>query len=309
MSAGGPSRTLLEPFDGCSFGDAVVLRLLAGVHHLVLSGLAPSLAAHYPSVGGTPGRTLGVDFLDVLEAHQVELAESLTRPVQTNEVGRSVALLCGYLALGRQGLPLRVLEVGASAGLNLWFDRYRYETDGGAVGPASSPLRFRNPFVGTAPDLAAMPVVAHRRGCDPNPIAVGEASGQLRLRSLVWPDQADRRARLDHAIECIAAEPMAVDTEGGLTWCERNLAETAEGQLSVVVHSIVLQYMDPIERRRFVRLIEEAGARATPRSPFAWLRMEPAGDLAETRLTTWPGGTTRVVATSGYHGPPVRAIR
>ncbi|MEZ5203589.1 MAG: hypothetical protein R2701_04150 [Acidimicrobiales bacterium] len=38
---------------------------------------------------------------------------------------------------------------------------------------------------------------------------------------------------------------------------------------------------------------------------MAWLRLEPGGDQADLRLTTWPGGGTLLLATSAYHGPPV----
>ncbi|MCB0978391.1 MAG: DUF2332 domain-containing protein [Acidimicrobiales bacterium] len=306
LAKGGPCCRLLLPYAGSSFGDAVVLRFLAGVHALVLTGRAPRLALHYPSAGGSPGPSLESDFRAVVESHEAELAESLLRPVQTNEVGRCVPLLCGYLVLGESGMPLRVLEVGASAGLNLWFDHYRYEAAGLSVGPASSPLRFEEPFTGSPPAMDVMPTVAVRRGCDLDPIDPGTEAGVTRLRSLVWPDQTDRRLRLDAAIDCIRGEPPVVDAADALEWTGRHLAEAAEGLRTVVVHSIVLQYMPLDVRRRFVETVEDAGARATDDAPLAWLRMEPAGDVAETRMTTWPGGTNRVVATSGYHGPPVR---
>ncbi|MCB1040214.1 MAG: DUF2332 family protein, partial [Acidimicrobiales bacterium] len=74
--------------------------------------------------------------------HRARLAADLRSNVQTNEVGRSATLLGGFLEVGRGGLPLRVLEVGASAGLNLRFDRYRYVAAGRSWGPAQSPLQF-----------------------------------------------------------------------------------------------------------------------------------------------------------------------
>jgi hypothetical protein len=65
-------------------------------------------------------------------------------------------------------------------------------------------------------------------------------------------------------------------------------------------------------------LLEDAGARATPQAPLAWLRLEPpnrtlAGrdvkpGLAELRLTRWPGGSERLLAHAGYHGRPVRPL-
>lgn len=312
LAVEGPCRRVLEPSAGSSFGDAVVLRFLAGLHELVLDGRAPDLARHFPSAGGEPGPGLASDLLATVARHEVELAASMARPVQTNEVGRSAALLVGYLALGAWGLPLRVLEVGASAGLNLWFDRYRYESGDRAWGPEDSALRFAEPFVGRVPAVASVPggipEVVDRRGCDLEPIDPATSAGRLRLRSLVWPDQETRRRRLDDAIEVVRGLGTVVDRADAVDWLGHHLARTERGALTVVTHSIVLQYL-PLERRRtLVELIDEAGRRARPDAPVAWLRMEPAGEHAEIRLTTWPDGRAEVVATSGFHGPPVMVV-
>lgn len=306
---GGPVAALLAPYADRPVGDAVLLRLLGGVHRLVLAGRVPDLAAHYPSVGGRAGRRLGAAFTQVVEDHHRVLAADLQDGVQTNEVGRSAALLVGYLRLAERGLPLRVLEVGASAGLNLAFDRYRYTQGAWNWGPGESPLVFEGPFVGSrppvAPGLQPEVQVAERIGCDPHPIDPTSAEGRLRLRSFVWPDQPHRRARLDAALEVAAAHPLAVEQADAVSWLGHRLAEAHPGRATVVTHSIVLQYLTPADRRSLVALIEAAGGRAEPSAPLAWLRMEPAGERAEVRLTTWPGATSRRLATSAYHGPPV----
>lgn len=305
--AGATCRRVFEPCTGASYGDAVVLRFLAGVHQLVLTGRAPDLAGHYPSVGGVPGAGLVEDFLAAVAVHEVELRAAMERPVQTNEVGRSVALLVGFLDLGRSGRPLRVLEVGASAGLNLWFDRYRYEAGGEGWGPNDSALRFTDAYQGRTP-MGRWPEVVERRGCDLAPIDPTTDEGRLRLRSLVWPDQVARRQRLDDAIAMVSDLPTAVDRGDALDWCEEQLGRRAPGVVTVLTHSIVLQYLPTERRRRFVQGVEAAGRRATPDAPLAWLRMEPAGERAEVRLTTWPDGATTVVAVSGFHGPPVTVV-
>ncbi len=305
VQEGGTTARILAPYAGAPFGDAIPLRMLAGLHELVLRGDAPELAAHFPSVGGQPGRHVGAAALAVVEENQPSLKRRMKHGVQTNEVGRSTSLLTGYLALGAAGLPLRILEVGASAGLNLWFDQFRYQGRTGAFGPADSPVVFDRPFALGEPDLAVPLLVAERRGCDLAPIDPTTEDGRIRLRAHIWPDQPERRARLDAAPEGVADRPPPVEASGGVAWLERVLAEPIEGVTTVVVHTIVLQYVSTDERRRLIATIEQAGARASASAPLAWLRMEPGGDQAEVRLTSWPAGDSRLVARSSFHGPPV----
>lgn len=308
VAAGGPCLAVLAPHAHAPVGDAVLLRLLAGVHHLVLAGRAPDLAAHYPSAGGTPHAGLGAAFVGTVAHHVEHLVAATHQGVQTNEVGRSVALLCGVLRAARPGTPVRLLEVGASAGLNLHLDRYRYEADGWCFGPADSPLVFADPFVGRPPDDGPGLRVVARRGCDVAPIPPDTAAGRRRLRSFVWPDQLDRSARLDAALQVAGSRPVAVDRADAVTWLGRMLAAPEPGVLTVVMHSITFQYLSAASRRALLRVLDDAGRRATPDAPLAWVRMEPGGDRAEVRLTEWPSGRVELVAHSAYHGPPVSLV-
>ena len=301
----GPIAGLLAPLADAPFGDAVLLRLLAGLHALVLEGEAPELAAHYPSVGGAPGPTLAVAVHRTVAAHRAELAAHLEEGVQTNEVGRSATLLGGYLEVARHGLPLRVLELGASAGLNLLFDRYRYLDRERSFGPVDSPLAFDRPWFGGGPDLDLPLEVVERSGCDLAPIDPTTPAGRLRLRSFVWADQPERLARLDAALEVARAHPPTVEQADATVWLADRLRDPRPGCVTVVSHAIVFQYLSAEGRKDLLAVLDGAAARATDEAPLAWLRLEPGGDQAELRLTTWPGGTTRLLATSAYHGPPV----
>jgi hypothetical protein len=302
----GPIARLLEPVALAPFGDAVLLRFLGALHLLVLDGQAPALARHFPSAGGTPGRGLEEAVVATTLAHAATIEVRLRQGVQTNEVGRSAALLGGLLEVARLGLPLRLLEVGASAGLNLLFDRYRYlAADGTSFGPPGSPLVFDSPWFAAAPDLSVPLAVAERRGCDVAPIDVATHEGRQRLRSFVWGDQLDRLARLDGALAVARLDPPVIDPVPAPTWLGRQLAVVAPGRTTVVVHSIMFQYLSEAGRREMLDAIDAAGRAATPDAPFAWLRLEPGGDQAELRLTSWPGGTTHLLARSSYHGPPV----
>lgn len=305
---GGRCLEILEPWSANAMADAVPLRFLAAVHALVLDGAAPELARHYPSAGGTDDGDPVPAFLAVVEMHRDAIAGAMHLAVQTNEVGRSASLFGGFHAVARgSGLPLRQLEVGASAGLLLRWDRYGYRTsDGFAWGPQDG-LAFTDPWTGHPPAVADDLVVAERRGCDQSPIDPTTPAGATRLRSFLWPDQRERLRRLDAAIEVARRVPVPIDEADAADWVEQHLAEPVPGVATVVHHSIVLQYLSRETFQRLRAAMEDAGDAATPDAPIHWLRMEPAGDVADVRLTSWTGGASneRLLATTGYHGPPV----
>ncbi len=311
--AGGPSHAVLEGHEDMPLGDALAIRFMGAVHRLVLEGEAPALARHYASAGGAwrPGEEAWPAFRDVLEAHRERLHASLLRPVQTNEVGRAASLLGGFLGVAREtGLPLRVLEVGASAGLNLRFDHFRYESDGFAWGDPASPVRLAPIFEGEAPRLDGGVRVVERAGCDAAPVDPTTDEGRLTLRSFLWPDQTARRARLDAALAVAARVPAALERADALAWLERRLVP-APGAATVLYHSIVMPYLEAERRRGFAERVRAAGAAATREAPLAWLCLEPArredgGWEHRVQLTLWPGGERRILATSTPHGPPVR---
>lgn len=308
LEAMGISAALLADRGDDPVGSALPLRFLGAVHRLVLEGRAPALAAFYPSVGGTDAGDPVPAFLATLRDHRDELTRRLDDGVQTNEVGRSAVLVGGYATVARRtGLPLRVLEVGSSAGLNLRWDHYAYvRRDGSVAGVAGSPVRFDGVWAGDAePSLPDRFEVAIRRGCDRSPIDPTTDDGRLSLLSFTWPDQPERIARLEAAIEVARHVPAIVDAADAADWVQHQLGEPTDGLATVVTHSIVLQYLSPERRRRLRSALDDAGHRATEAAPLAWLRMEPAGDRAELRLTGWPGGHEEVLATAGYHGRPV----
>jgi len=311
--AGGPAAEVIAGHEDMWIGDALPIRVLGAVHRLVLEGRAPELARYYASAGGdfAPGDDPWPALRAVLAAHRDELRERLLRPVQTNEVARSASLLGGFATIAREtGLPLRLFEVGASAGLNLRFDRFRYESPGFAWGDPASPVRLGPVFEGAAPSLLEHIRVSERSGCDAAPIDPTSEAGRLTLRSFVWPDQRARRARLDAALEIAARVPAAVERADACEWVARRVAP-ADGVATVVYHSIVMPYLGREGLRRFAEIVRAAGARATREAPLAWLCLEasPREDGGFDHcvfLTLWPGGERRVLAQSTPHGPPVR---
>lgn len=273
---------------------ALALRLMGAAHRIALEGRAPELAAHYPSCGGTlvDWDAAWEALKSVLASHAEEVRAALDVDPQTNEVGRAAALLGGFLTVAAEtGLPLRVLEIGASAGLLLRWDHYRYPS----FGPAGSPVRILD-YVGDAPSGEA--VVVERRGCDLHPVDAATPDGALRLHSFVWPDMMRRHHLLRAACEVARDVPVEIDQESAGSWLERQLAEPVEGVATVVYHSVFLQYLDRPERGDVRRMIREAGERAAPNAPVFWLSFEPARPLFETQLNG------RVIAQAPPHGLP-----
>ena len=313
IERGGPTAALLDdPATAAIERDGLLpgaraLRLMGAVHRLVLAGDAPALARHYPSAGGEPGGDMSAAFSALVEERREDLARLMRHPVQTNEPGRSAGLLGGFLEVAREtGLPLRLLEVGASAGLNLRWDRYRYIAPDGAWGDPESPVRFDPAFAEGAPPLHVHPVVAERRGCDPDPLDPGSADDRLTLMSYVWPDQDARFAQLRGALDVAAAVPAQIDRAPAVEWLDEMLAAPSPEVATVVFHSIVLPDLGEAGVAALARAIEDAARRATPRAPLAWLSLEAGADQADVRLTVWPGGASRVLAHATFHGPPVR---
>lgn len=325
VARGGPVARVLAatPADLDPLADAVALRFLGALHRVVLDGRAPALAPWFPTVGGDrppDDPALAGALVATVAEHAAGLAAGLAEPVQTNEVSRSAAFAVGFCTLLRRfRLPLRLLELGASAGLNLLWDRWRYETGETAWGDPAAPLRFgadlyRRPFPDLSAPLGPGEAVVERRGCDRSPIDPSTPVGARLLRSFVWPDQADRHARLDAALAAAAEVPVALEAADAAEFVARHLAAPVPGCTTVVCHSVVWQYLPEPTRVAVVAALEDAGARATDEAPVAWLRMEP-GEVpadpdraAELRLRAWPGGEDRLLARSGYHGRPVVAV-
>jgi hypothetical protein len=182
-------------------------------------------------------------------------ATIMARSTQTNEVGRLATLLPAF-GLVAPDEPVALLEAGASAGLNLYADRwgYAWSTPAGVVelGP---PPRLPCAVTGPAPIPSRLPEVAWRGGVDLNPLDVTDAEEMRWLETLVWPEQDDRRERLRHAVELAAHDPPRV-VRGDLLEELPTLVQEASGFGSVIVfHSAVAAYLPLDQRHRLQGLM------------------------------------------------------
>ncbi|GAA0614426.1 DUF2332 domain-containing protein [Kribbella sandramycini] len=302
FEVGGVSAAVLAGYEGAGPGEAVGLRLLGGVHGLVLAGEVPELAGFYPSVGGVWDPVLGWEaFEQVLGARSGEVRALLTQPPQTNEVRRSAALYGGLLQLVREvPLPVRLFEMGASAGLNLRADQFRYVADGRAYGAVDSPVVIEDAWSGRVLEPVELRV-AERIGADIAPVNPLSEEGARTLASYVWADMPERLARLRAAVEVARRVPADVRREDAVSFV-RGL-EVSPGHLTVLWHSIMWQYLTDDDRAAVDALVAELGERADASAPFARLRYEPGpeqGFLIE--VETWPGGVRRVLGRIEGHG-------
>lgn len=282
----------MADWPGLSLADAMPLRVAAGLHHLVLSGADTRLAAVY---SGTLTDQAAVDTLVVELAVQyaTRLLPWLDHPPQTNEAGRSAAIMAGLLWLaGRLGPRFELAEIGASAGINTMMDRYAYNLGGIVAGPGTSALRLVPEWRGPPPPAAAVKITGVQ-GCDLRPIDLADPAQAQRLKACIWPDATDRMARMDAAIALAAAEPPAlVQADAAAFVRERLAAPQDHGVTRVLFHTVVWQYLPPPTAAAITQMMEQAGMQATPERPLAWLSLETdrATFRNELHVRWWSGG-------------------
>ena len=308
LDAGGVTERICRGYEDVTRGAAVQLRLLAGIFRIVLRGDAPELERFYPSLGGSASpQDIWPVLQPVLEAHADELHDALARPPQTNEVGRSACLAIGlFEAVRRTGLPrIRLLEPGASAGLNLNVDRYRITGPEWSWGPATSEVVLDTQATGVQPESLT---IVDRRGCDLDPVDASSAEGGRYLTSFVWPFTLDRHARLAGALTVARSHPVTVERATASDWLGRQLASApASDVLTVVWQSITQQYWPQAESAR----VDDVVAAARTRMPLVHLTMEgvpprqTGGGYDIARFGPELALDGDVIARSHHHGLPV----
>jgi len=296
-------RRILD-WPGDPFADALALRAAGGFHALARAGASAHLVAVYPP-HLFDRSALATALADATAAQDDFLHDWLDSPPQTNEVARSSVVLGSALLLGREfGLPLDWYEIGASIGLNLGFDRYRYDLGAVGWGKAESPVLIRSEWRGLLPDTSTPFTIRNRAGCDLNPLDPAATPDRERLLAYIWADQAERLARAGAALDVAAEAPWRVERADAAAWvADRFSAPPVLDGVRVLVHTIVWQYLPETVRAAITATMERAGQQATSEAPVAWLRMEADGrDTAAVRLRLWPDGTDREIARADFHG-------
>jgi hypothetical protein len=267
VEARGQSAIYEEWALGVSEDDDV----LALIDELPLQKRQPNLVFACSRLLGAPeGPYPG--FRDWLVRHwSAVAAEAAQRSTQTNEARRCASLLP---ALAMIPGPLALLEVGASAGLCLYPDRYSYRYDGGErLHPQDGPstVLLECATNGLVPVPARLPEIAWRAGLDLAPLDVCEPADTQWLETLVWPEQQERRDRLRAAIAIARLDPPRLVRGDAIDALPALAAEAPAGATLVVVASAVLVYLAAAERMRFVETVRGLGA--------DWVSLEGVGGL------------------------------
>ncbi|MGW9114789.1 DUF2332 family protein [Microbacterium sp. NPDC055683] len=213
------------------------------------------------------------------------VAECTLRSLQTNEPLRCAALLP---ALSRIEGPIALLELGASAGLCLYPDRYayRYETADGPIECGDGPVVLEARLDG-APALR-LPDVVWRAGIDLAPRDARDASDRAWLTGLVWPGEQGREARIAAALDIVADDPpLLIAGDAGDADLLAEVAGAAPRDATLVVSTPgVLPYLPRARRSALIAAIRSLDAR--------WLTMDQPGlhdgwarPIDE---DAWPGG-------------------
>ncbi len=286
--------------------DAVALRFVAALNYLVITNQDKDLVAIFPPSTALTTPQRETILREAIARHQKFIIDYLKSPPQTNEVGRSMVLIGGFLEIAKRfGRDMDIFEVGASAGLNLFFDDYYYQCDDWSWGNLESTVRFTPNWDGKPPPLG--PIKVHnRRACDLSPVNV--LLQKDRLLSYVWPDQVERVQRITAAIGLACDKAPEIDQLEAAQWLEKQLGSPPDDRTRVFYHSIIWQYFSDEQKHQFSTIMKKNGRAAAASAPLIWMRLEPqnASHHAELRCTIWPGEKELVLAQSGFHGEWVR---
>lgn len=286
---------LLATWPGDPARAALAMRFNGALHALARRGEISALSELYARQDGDFDGPIG----ETLAREDDFIAAWMQRMPQTNEVGRSSAIVAAMLVAYQQhGLPFELLELGSSAGLNLNLARYAYDLGGVAAGEVGSTVQLAPAWTGPATPSGRIEVVA-ARGVDIEPLDPADAATRERLQAYVWADQPERAERLERALAIARAHPPQVDRGDAASWIEQRLESPQDdGVCRVVFHSMVLQYLHADDRARVAGAIAAAGERASATRPLLWIRYEWNAPRTEVALlmTSWPGGVERTLA-------------
>ncbi|MGI5215580.1 DUF2332 domain-containing protein [Plantactinospora sp. CA-290183] len=286
-------------------GQQASYLFFGAVHYLLLGGVGHELRTFYPSVVGPAARApeaAGPALVDFCRTYRAELTELVrTRLVQSNVVRRAAGLRFALAALRRRiPGPVHLVEVGASAGIHLRVDRYRYLIGGHPFGPPDAAVTIQSDWLGAGvpPDLDDVPAIASRIGVDLNPVHATDEADRRWLRALVWPEDRAGADLLAAALDEVVRDPPRIIAGDAVDVCPGLGAGLPPGEPRVVFHAATRMHVPAARRAAFDRAIDAIGEGG----PLFHVWQEPAsaphhGEVADGRDVIafhGPGDTTPV---------------
>ena len=277
------SPQLLTLLQQAPAGQRRPVLALAAINQLVHDHPTSDLAQYFRSTRGQTLATLDLSLVadalaDLVTRQQIEFVEIMrSNSIQTNEVNRSVLWKLASHALGAELGPIDVafVELGASAGLNMFFDDYSYDFE--HCDPTQrSNVACRCSLAGAEGLLDHAPVrVTDRLGLDIAPVNLADPVKRSWLRSCVWPEQVERLQRFDAAIEHLLRQTMSLERADITVDLGTALGQVRSPGHLMVVNSWVLTYLRKDLRRRVIDSLDEIGRHRD----LTWFCAEPSGAL------------------------------
>ena len=275
-------REILSLASHSQKGEIVPNLFFAAVHFLLLQGVEHPLSAFFPSVSRS-SNVGGGDAYPYFRSFSLENRERIyhlisSKRVQTNEVQRCACLLPAFELVARESLgrPLSIVDIGASAGLNLLWDKYGYDYGSGRkYGDVNSPVQIMCSIRGDRkpPIPEILPSVESRVGIDLNPIDVSDPEEMLWLRSLLWPEHTKRAELLQQAIGLAKQDPPPVIRGDVFEVLPNALSELPGDSMFCLFHShTVYQFSQELRNRLSSQIAELSTKRNLFEISFEWWR-------------------------------------
>ena len=205
-------------------------------------------------------------FLELLERERDAIVQNMrTRSVQTNEVGRSAAIALGLAAVEHNKRDIALVELGPSAGLNLFVDHWHIDYVRNvsvvrSIGPANSPVQLTCELRGDlTPPATPIGSIGQRTGVDPAPIDASNAEQARWLQACVWPGIPERPERLAAALSVVSQHPPSLLKGDAVEDLVPLVASLPERVLPVVLSTWALAYVSAEGRERILSELDALG--------------------------------------------------
>jgi hypothetical protein len=240
---------------------------LGAVHYLLLKGLDHPLRRFYPSlveIARSPQEAYPDFYAFCMENREKIRQVVTTHSVQTNEVTRCASLLPAFLLVASREphQPLAMIELGASAGLNLLWDTYYYDyAEHGKVGMPSARVHIRCKSQGARALLLPqhMPRISHRVGIDLAPIDVADTQATHWLRALIWPEHHQRAELFEAALAAAQQSPPMLIAGDLVEKLPQALRAIPNDSTLCVFHSYTLNHCPPGTQEKLNDILTATG--------------------------------------------------